>query len=387
MSWSSETGPYGIAFFSPQLISGGTQRHVLEVLKFLDRDRFRPFVVSVKSGGPLREAVRGCGVELFELDLGPSMVSRDVVRCVREAAALLRERAVRVVQYFEWRSGLIALAAARLAGRPRIVAGRRSVRRERGLQGLVAEFVVHAADHIVVNAESLRPGGRAGRRTQVIPSGVDTERFRVREERAVAKARLGVPTDRPLIGTVGRLEARKGTATLIEAAARLRQKRAADVTVALVGDGPLRGELVSLVERLGIAGHVLMLGDRSDVRDVLSALDVFVLPSRTEGMSNALLEAMAMERAVVATAVGGNVEVVAHEKSGLLVPSEDVEGTANAIARLIDHPEVAAGLGAAARQRVEARYGSRTMVRQLETVYASAAARLNIASRVAEAHA
>ncbi len=387
MSWPSEPGQHGIAFFSPQLMSGGTQRHLLEVLRLLDRERFLPFVVSVKSGGPLTDAVRACGVDLFELGLGPSMLSRDVARCVREASTLLRQRATSLVQYFEWRSGVIALAAARLARGVRVVAGRRSARRERGLQGLIAEIVVHAADSIVVNAESLRPAGRARARTEVIPSGVDTDRFRVREERSVAKVRLGVPGDRPLIGTVGRLEARKGTATLIEAVARLRRAGGADVLLAVVGDGPLRAELSVLVERLGIREHVRMLGDQSDVRDVLSALDVFVLPSRTEGMSNALLEAMAMERAVVATAVGGNCEVVADGANGLLVPSERADAMAAAIARLIHDRELALRLGAMGRQTVEARYGSRAMVRRLEAVYATVAAGAHVASRAAELHA
>jgi glycosyltransferase involved in cell wall biosynthesis len=234
---------------------------------------------------------------------------------------------------------------------------------------------VRVADRVVVNAESLRPSGRAGRRTEVIPSGVDTERFQPRAgARVAAKARLGVPPDRPLIGTVGRLEGRKGTATLIEAAARLADYGAADVGVVVAGDGPLRGELRGLVERLGLAACVTLLGQRSDVREVLAALDVFVLPSRTEGMSNALLEAMAMACPVVATAVGGTPEVVVPGETGVLVPPAEPAAMAAAVARLLAAPELAARLGAAARRRIENRYGSRAMVRRLEGLYAAVAA-------------
>lgn len=374
MSSSSELAPRVVAFFSPRLISGGTQRHLLEVLRFIDRARFRPLVISVKSGGPLCDAVRGGGVELVELGLGPTMISWDVLRCVRAAARLLRDRRVDVVQFFEWRSGVIALAATWLAGRGRIVAGRRSVRRERGTQGLLAELVVRAADRIVVNAEGLRPRGRAAGRTDVIPSGVDTERFRAHGTRSAMKAKLGVAAERPLVGAVGRLEARKGTATLLEAAALVRARGQHDVAVAVVGDGPLRDELVAQGSRLGLADDLLMLGDRADVRDVLAALDVFVLPSRTEGMSNALLEAMAMERPVVATAVGGTPEVVTTEVNGLLVPPDAPAAMAEAMARVLRDPGLGERLGAAARQTVEARHGSRAMVRRLEAVYASVAA-------------
>ena len=381
MSSSSEAPVRTVAFLPPRLVSGGTQRHLLEVLKFIDRTRFRPLVVSAKSGGELGRTVTACGVELVELHLGNRMVSGDFLRCVRETAALFGHRGVDVVQYFAWRPGLLAIAATRLAGRGRLVAGRRSTPQERGVRALLEDLVVRFADRVVVNAEALRPRGRAARRTDVIPSGVDTEHFRAVESRARAKARLGVPAALPVIGTVGRLEARKGTATLIEAAARLRAEHARDLLVVLAGDGPLSAELAALAAKLGIAERVRMLGDCPDVRGVLAALDVFVLPSRTEGMSNALLEAMAMERPVVATAVGGTPEVMGRDPVGLLVPVADPEAMAGAVARLLDAPDLAARLGSAARRRVEEHYGARAMVRRLEAVYAAVAAPDGVAAR------
>jgi glycosyltransferase involved in cell wall biosynthesis len=369
------------------MVSGGTQRHLLEVLKFIDRARFRPLVVSAKSGGELGRAVTACGVELIELHLGNRVVSGDFLRCARETAALFRSRCVDVVQYFAWRPGLLAIAATRLAGRGRLVAGRRSMLRGLGIEAVLTHLVMRLADRVVVNAETLRPRGRMARRTEVIPSGVDTERFRMREPGAHAKARLGVPASAPVIGTVGRLEARKGTATLIEAAARLHGGGARDLVVMVAGDGPLRGELTALATQLGIAEQVRMLGDYPDVREVLAALDVFVLPSRTEGMSNALLEAMAMERPVVATAVGGTPEVMGMDPAGLLVPPAEPDAMARAITCLLDAPDLAAALGAAARRRVEEHYGARAMVRRLEAVYAAVAAPAAVTVRVRPAAA
>ena len=380
MSFSPDSAPRPIAFFSPELVSGGTQRHLVEVLKLIDRSRFTPIVVCAKGHGPLGDVIRGLGVELFELGLGPSMASGDFLRCIREATDILRTRRVGIVQYFEWRAGLIAVVAARRAGGCRLVAARRSVPKERGAQRALAELVVRVADRIIVNADMLRPGGRAGRRTDVIPSGVDTDRFAATGTIAEAKAKLGLATDRPILGTVGRLEPRKGTATLIAALAALREAGSHDAAVVVVGDGPLRAELGAEADRLGIGSHVQLLGDRADVRDVLAALDVFVLPSRTEGMSNALLEAMAMARPVVATAVGGTPEVVADGTSGLLVPADDPAAMANAIRRLLDDPAFARRLGTAARQTVEARYGARSMVRRLEAVYAAIADSGGVAS-------
>jgi glycosyltransferase involved in cell wall biosynthesis len=371
VSSSLESCPRTIAFFSPELVSGGTQRHLLEVLKLIDRTRFTPLVIAAKSGGPLGAQIRAANVELVELHLGSAMVSRDMLRCVREAADVLRARRVGIVQYFEWRSATIALLAARRAGGCRIVAARRSVPKERGAQRLLAELVVRAADRVVVNAELLRPNGRAGQRTAVIPSGVDTDRFQPSDGATRARASLGLPVDRPVIGTVGRLEPRKGTATLLAALAALRSAGAHQPTLVVVGDGPLREGLARDATRLGIASHVRWLGDLTDVRPVLEALDVFVLPSRTEGMSNALLEAMAMALPVVATAVGGTPEVIADGQRGLLVPADDPEAMAAAVARLLDDASLASRLGAAARQIVEEKFGARSMVRQLEAVYAA----------------
>jgi len=374
VSSSSEHAPRTIAFFPPRLVTGGTQRHLVEVLKFLDRGRFRPIVICAKSGGDLGAAIQALGVELVRLDLGERVISADMVRCVRATAALFRAREVDVVQCFQWRPALIGMAAARLAGRGRVVAGRRSAPVERGVRAVLEDLVVRLADRVVVNAEALRPRGAAAARTDVIPSGVDTDVFRPRPDaRAAMRTRLGFGNDEPVIGTVGRLEARKGTATLIAAAARLAKKGLSDLRVVVVGDGPLRDELPALAARLGISGRVAMLGDRSDIPEILAALDIFVLPSRTEGMSNALLEAMATALPVVATAVGGNPEVVAAEMTGVLVPVDDSMAMADAVLRLLTTPTLAGELGGAARRHVEERYGARAMVRRLEAIYAAVA--------------
>jgi glycosyltransferase involved in cell wall biosynthesis len=378
--FSSDTAPRTIAFFPPVLVRGGTQRHLLEVLRLIDRTRFVPLVIAAKSGGPLSEAVRAADVEIVELHLGPTMVSRDFLRCVRETVVTLRSRRVSIIQYFEWRGGMIALLAALRAGGCRIVAARRSIPKERGVQRLLAELVVRAADRIVVNAELLRPNGRAGQRTDVIPSGVDTDVFRPADSGAEAKSRLGLSPDQPVIGTVGRLEPRKGTATLLAAVAALRAQGRHDVALVVVGDGPLRGQLAAEAVQLGIAPYVQLLGDRADVSTVLAALDVFVLPSRTEGMSNALLEGMATARPVVATAVGGTPEVITEGQNGLLVPADEPSAMAAAIGRLLDDPALAARLGAAARHTVGERYGARIMVRRLEAVYEAVASSGDVAS-------
>jgi glycosyltransferase involved in cell wall biosynthesis len=136
--------------------------------------------------------------------------------------------------------------------------------------------------------------------------------------------------------------------------------------IVLVGDGCARHWRRPA---LGIAADVVFLGALADVRPALAAMDVFVLPSRAEGMSNALLEAMAAARPIVATAVGGTGEVLDTDRTGVLVPAEDAEALAAAVLGLLAEPVRAARLGAAARRAVEDRFGSHRMISRLEQLY------------------
>ena len=129
-----------------------------------------------------------------------------------------------------------------------------------------------------------------------------------------------------------------------------------DVDLLLVGDGPLRGELQGLLRQLGMDARVQFLGLRSDVPDILEAVDLFALTSVSEAASLTLLEAMASRLPVVVTAVGGNPEIVRQGKEGFLVPRGNVQAVAAAFLRLLDDPVTATAMGAAGRARVEEHY-------------------------------
>jgi glycosyltransferase involved in cell wall biosynthesis len=171
-----------------------------------------------------------------------------------------------------------------------------------------------------------------------------------------------------VIGAVSRLAWKKGVSHLLDAVPSLLEA-VPEVTVLLVGDGPLRGDLEAQAARLGVAGRVLFLGPRRDASTLLPAFDVLVLPSVVEGMSNTLLEAMAARLPVVATDVGGNPEVVVDGETGFLVPPGDPGRLAAATLKLLQAPEMARDMGAAGRRRVEAHYRADAMVRRIEGLY------------------
>jgi glycosyltransferase involved in cell wall biosynthesis len=171
-----------------------------------------------------------------------------------------------------------------------------------------------------------------------------------------------------VIGAISRLAWKKGIRHLIEATPYILES-APDAHVVIAGDGPLRAELEANADALGVRDRVLFLGSRADTIELMAAFDVFVLPSVVEGMSNALLEAMAVGRPVVVTDVGGNPEVVVDGETGLVVPPADPHQLAASIVKLLEAPELAAEMGAAGRRRVLEHYQIDVMTRRIEELY------------------
>jgi glycosyltransferase involved in cell wall biosynthesis len=215
---------------------------------------------------------------------------------------------------------------------------------------------------VVANSQAaaarLRQEGVPARRIAVIPNGIDLGRTHARPPRAEMTRAIVVANLRP----------EKAHHILIDAAPALLRKHPG-LTFTIVGDGPLRRALEDRTVRLGIAHAFSFLGHREDVAQLLAASDVFILPSRSEAAPNAVIEAMAAGLPVVACAVGGNLEIVQHGRSGYLVPSDDVAALGDAIDAIVSDPAAANGMGAAGRDIVRAAYGYDRMVAAFEALY------------------
>lgn len=181
------------------------------------------------------------------------------------------------------------------------------------------------------------------------------------------KASLGVPEDAPIVGTVANLKAHKGHRHLLRAAARIRRSHP-DVRFVLVGRGPLEGELRRQAQGLGLDGTVIFTGYRGDAALLASSFDVFVLPSEHEGLPIALVEAMALGRPVVVTAVGGNPEVVRDGQDGLVVPAGSPEALGDAVLALLEDRTFRERMGTAARRR-SAEFDIARAVPRIEWIY------------------
>jgi glycosyltransferase involved in cell wall biosynthesis len=256
-----------------------------------------------------------------------------------------------------------ALAAARLARVPRLLVTHHTPelpRRDNLVGRLWLRLAWATRPEVIYTSEADR--AHDGRRpSHVVPLGIDLERF------ASGKPVL----EGTIVGTVARLAEQKGHRTLLDAVP-LVLERHPEVRFAIAGDGELREELEQRAEQFG--EHVVMLGNRSDVPDLLASFDVFAYPSRFEGLCLAVLEAQAAGVPVVATPVGGIRETVVDRETGLLVPPGDPRALAEGIVRLLDDRALGRQLAQRARQRVQ-RYSEERMVEETLALYRSVSIR------------
>jgi glycosyltransferase involved in cell wall biosynthesis len=205
-----------------------------------------------------------------------------------------------------------------------------------------------------------------------IPSGIVLSAFRsIQADPAVKRNELGLPTEGPVIGTVGRLVPIKGHEWLLKAAPLVLAEFPHAMFVFL-GEGPLLGWLQQLAAGLGISGHVMFMGTRQDVPECLAVFDLFAFPSLNEGMGRALIEAMAVGLPAVATRVGGIPDVVADGETGLLVPARDEAALADALLKLLRDPARRRAYGHAARRSMDERFDVNAMVRAIDRLYDAA---------------
>jgi glycosyltransferase involved in cell wall biosynthesis len=230
----------------------------------------------------------------------------------------------------------------------------------------VARWSHWRADRVIVNSEAARreelEAGFPPERLDYIPNGI-----RLAAARTPERAALGLP-EGPLVLSVGQLEAVKGQRYLIDAWATVRAA-VPDATLLLLGNGSLRAELEEWTRREGVATSVRFLGFREPALPYLLACDLLVQSSVSEGMPNAVLEAMAARRPVVATRVGGLPEVVSDGETGVLIPPADPQALARAIVGLLADPERRAVMGEAAWRRVRDHFLAERMVTLTEAAY------------------
>ena len=238
-------------------------------------------------------------------------------------------------------------------------------------------LILPRVDHVVAVSEAaersfLARWGWSSDRVGTIWNGIDVERMAPTSEPSATRRRLAVEPSAPFVLNVARTIPAKAQEILVQAMARVHET-CPDARCLIAGTAEHGSETAKLVadtiHGLSAGSYVQMLGDRSDIPDLLAASDVFVLSSRQEGFPITILEAMAAGKPVVATDVGGCAEAVVHGETGLIVPPEDPDALANAILQLLQNPEQARRMGEAGRKRVEGHFTVGAMVRKHIELY------------------
>jgi len=357
---------------------GGAEHQLVALAKGLDRARFLPVVYCLTATGPLLPELTRAGIQVKCFGLRGLTVRRNPILVARRLADFLislKKERPDIVHGFLFHAYILGSFAARLAGVPMVIASRRSLGlfKERKLHYRLLERLANRmTDLIIANSVAVREDVSRqekvpSSKVRVIYNGIDPSLFEIPADLGL-RASLGFRKGVKVIGVIANLIHYKGHRFLLQACPEVKAK-CPDVRFLLIGDGLLRGELETMAEELGVREEVIFLGSRNDIPALLSIIDVFVLPSLEEGFSNAILEAMAAGKPVVATRVGGVPEAVIHGKTGLLVPPKDPQALADAIIGILSDPQQAEEMGKAGRERVKKEFSLDRMIREMERLY------------------
>ncbi|MBI5369087.1 MAG: glycosyltransferase family 4 protein, partial [Planctomycetes bacterium] len=348
---------------------GGAERQFLELVRRLDRTRYDVRVCLTVGRGRLFDRLTPLCDEVTVFEKRHRADPLPLLRLI----GLLRRRPVDVLHSFLYYSNALCKLASRVSRVPVLITSQRgSYDRTLGRFKRWFDHVTNAcSDQVTTNAESIRRYqvdllGLAPERVETIPNGLDLDAFPVPTVdgapwRSAAAGRF------PLV-TIGRLDPFKGYSYLFEALA-LVARRHPGVSLRIAGEGPLRDDLEAEARARGLHGTVTFLGYEPDIQTLLASSYAFILPSLAEGMPNVVLESMAMERAVVASAVDGVCELVVPGETGLLVPPKDPVALARAIETLVESPELARSMGAAGRRRIAEHFDIRATVDRMDALY------------------
>lgn len=354
----------------------GGETWLLRVAAALDR-RFRLEVV-VPEPGPLVERLRALDVVVHEAPIAARLVNPAALAAL---VRVCRRVAPAIVQSHGARSNVYVRLAGRIARVPAVVSTVHNslfdypvgaLRRRAYVAMEVATSPL--ADRIVavsgaIARDLVERYGLPPAKVVVVRNGIDADGFAGRA--ADVRARLGLAADDRVVVVAARMTEQKGHAHLIDALPAI-AAAVPRVRCVFAGDGPLRAELEARARHRGVDARCLFLGARTDVADILASADVVALPSRSEGLPFAVLEAMAVGRPVVASAVGGTPEAVDDGRTGRLVPPGDVGALARAVAQVLGDPAGGRRMGERGALRVRQEFAIGDMVRGLERVYDTA---------------
>lgn len=353
---------------------GGAEQHLITLLRHINRQEFEIHVACLFAK-PLAPLVvkEGFAVHVFP------MASKFDLKPINGMASLIKKEGFDIVHTHGVRANLVGRLASKKAGVYRVVTTVHSVLAfdyKRRIDRWVNKLCEKATRKITTSfvtvskmlAVQLETEGIPTGKIVTIHNGLEIENYNPELNGQPVKDEFKIDAKTVLMGIVARLHPVKGHSYLLEATAQA-VKKIPGLTLLIVGDGPLRAGLETMTRSLGIEDKVIFTGFRSDIPEIIAALDFLVLPSLSEGLSLTVMEGMAMKKPVLATAVGGTPEIITSGVDGFLVPPGDVPALVQGIQDLAGNRDLADKLGAAARKTIEDRFTAGRMAGRTSELY------------------
>ena len=354
---------------------GGAEKILYYTVAGLDLTKYTVSVCSLKEKMEIAEKIEKSGVSVHCLGMNNEEGVIGWLSSVKTLFLLffyLKKMRPTIVHSFLFRANILARIAGCLAGVPVIISSIRVMGGEKRYYHFLERVTSFMVDHYVTVSESIKDyilhtTKKPAENVSVIYNGIDLNRD-TNVQMHTIKEYFDIKDKDRLLVTVGRLNIQKGHCYLFQAISKV-LKKISNVKLLVVGEGEEEKKLKNLVESLDLTGAIIFAGLRDDIERILSISELFVFPSLWEGLPNALLEAMAAGKPVIATTVGGVPELVVHGKTGLLIPPNETDALAHAITELLHNRSRTRKMGKAARMRVEKHFTISRTVAKTENLY------------------
>jgi len=357
--------------------AGGMKNHLINLVRYTDKKRF-DVTVACPPNTALWDELVALGIQTLPISLvGELSPTRDYA-AVRSLVKYLHQSGTTILHAHSSKGALVGRLAAIMARTPVVIfTAHNSIFYEewpewkKKLFARVERFLARFTDKIITVSDALKQElmereGLPVKQLTTIYNGIEVDRFNAKVDVKAVRRNLNIPELGPVVGTIARLAPQKGVSYFLKAASLLKEYQ---VNFLVVGDGPLEETLKQEAAELGLQGRVIFAGRRENIAEILSVLDIFVLPSITEGLPLTILEAMAAGKPVVATRVGGVPEAIVEGKTGLVVAPKDPEALAVALAGLIGERDRLMRMGTNGQKHVREKFTVSMMVEKTMELY------------------
>jgi glycosyltransferase involved in cell wall biosynthesis len=350
---------------------GGAENHLLSLVKGLDRCRYDIAVAYLKGNGELKEEFKKIGISPIYIGLRFNYDITALWRLYR----LIRKNKYDIVHTHLFHADIYGVLAGFLARTHIIISSEHNEEQflKKKLYSFLHRWASLPCSKLIaisgcVKKYMLATGIKDANKIEVVYYGLDWNKYDSLGDLSYVRKEFNIDEKEILLGTVARLTEQKGLNYLLEAFVKVLETEP-KCKLIIVGQGELEKQLKNLSKNLGIENKVIFTGFRKDIPEIMSSIDIFILPSLWEGFGLVLLEAMAAKKAIVATDIGAIPEIVLDDKTGILAPPANAEALANGVLRLVRQKNLAKTMGERGRERLETHFGIDKMVKRVEKIY------------------